>query len=95
MTIPEMIGAIDEAIRDSRVECSEKKERLQTLALQVWQIVYPGVSFSDEYPRLPVVGTEQTWSEVCKEIDRYETREQIYAVVDWPATGVDLTCIIK
>jgi len=90
MGIPEIVAEIDSTLRDRALSANTKRSRLEELALRLWGATFPNVPLG-EYHALPRDCVEASWKPVREIIDGFDTRESIYVVADWPATGADLS----
>lgn len=86
MSVPEIIYQIDEIIRDVYKPRSAKIESLKDLAMICWNEVIPEYG-TGTFKQLKSDELEKRWSTVRDEVEKYETRDQILYVLDWPATG--------
>ncbi len=86
MSVPQLIHQIDEVIRDKHKSRQTKIENLQNLAMTCWHEVVPEYG-TKTYKKLKGDDIQKRWSTVRDEVEKYETKDQILYVLDWPASS--------
>lgn len=88
MPIAELIQQIDLVLRSEGV--AERRSRLEALSRQVWVEVFPDVPLGEVY-LIPSDEIRRRWVPVSAMIDQNPNKADISVVVDWPASGGDLS----
>ncbi len=86
MPVPQIIHQIDEVIRDMHKPRQIKIKSLQTLAMTCWREVVPEYG-TKTFAELKFDEIQKRWSMVRDEVEKYETKDQILYVLDWPASS--------
>lgn len=85
-SVPQVIHQIDEIIRDVYTPRGAKIERLKNLAVICWNEVIPEHG-TERFKNLKSAEIQKRWSAVRDEVEKYETKDQILYVLDWPASS--------
>jgi hypothetical protein len=86
MSVTQIIRRIDEVIKEPQKPRQTKVEILQHLALTCWREVIPEYG-AEGFKRLESDEIRRRWSVVRHEVEKYQTKDQILSVLDWPASG--------
>ena len=86
MSVPEIIGQIDEVLKDRRAPRQKRIEELQNLAMRCWSEVIPEYG-TEAFRKLDSTEVQQRWTCVRCEVEKYDTKSQILYVLDWPASS--------
>ena len=84
----QIIHQIDKTIREVQTSRDAKIERLKNLAARCWNEVIPERG-TERFEKLKPDEIQKRWSTVREEIEKYDTKDQILYVLDWPASGGD------
>ena len=87
-SISQIIHQIDEIIRDVCKPRGTKIEGLKNLAMTCWNEVIPEYG-TDTFKTLKSDEIQKRWPTVRNEAEKYETKDQILYVLDWPASSGD------
>ena len=85
-SVSQIIHQIDEIIRDVYKPRGTKIESLKNLAMTCWNEVIPEYG-TDTFQKLKSDEIQKRWSTVRIEVEKYETKDQILYVLDWPASS--------
>ena len=85
-SVSKIIRQIDETIRDAQPSRDAKIERLKNLATACWNEVIPEYG-TEGFKNLKSDDMRKRWSTVCNEVEKYDSRDRILYVLDWPASG--------
>ena len=82
---------MNDVINDAAMTSDIRRKELESLAKQLWSVVMPESKLGEYHIALKNNGNK--WDPVRAIIDKYENKDLIYRVADWPASGGDLsTC---
>ena len=85
-SVPQIIHQIDEIIRDVYTPRGAKIERLKSLAVTCWDEVVPEHG-TERFKNLKSAELQKRWSTVRDEVEKYDTKDRILYVLDWPASS--------
>ena len=63
-----------------------KIERMKSLAMRCWDKVIPEHG-TERFKKLKSAEIQDRWSTVRNEVEKYDTKDQILNVLDWPASS--------
>jgi len=88
MSAAEIVCRIHDTIRDVNLPRAKKIAILENLAVTYWKEVFPEYK-TPAFDDISADDMATRWTEIRAEsgLDRYENREQILYVLDWPASG--------
>ncbi len=90
MPIAEIIKEIDWTLAQAQMRAALRAGRLEELALRLWAEAFPDVKRGG-MNKLTPEQLKKGWAPIREEIDRYQSRDRIYKVADWPGSGGDLS----
>ncbi|MEW6733827.1 MAG: hypothetical protein AB1489_21050 [Acidobacteriota bacterium] len=88
MSLSNIVKKIDEIITDQNISRNEKISVLKSLAENYWKEVFPEYG-TDAFEQITDQEMKNRWEKARLEdnVDRYDNRNQIIYVLDWPGTG--------
>ena len=89
MDIEKIIGNMNKVINNQALDGPTRRTKLESLAEKLWKVLMPGHEMGNFHEALK--GNKDIWLPVSKVIDTYENKELLERVIEWPASGGDLS----